>query len=108
MSKETAPQSPLLARLRVRHLGCSVPSASGNHSPKSLPITAQERHRMIARLAYYIAQRRAFTCGDPVQDWLEAERQIEAELAPHRIGDPATTSSKSPAAAQQRRKGKKA
>jgi hypothetical protein len=35
---------------------------------------------MIAEAAYYIAQRRGFDLGDPVEDWLIAEAQIDAFL----------------------------
>ena len=42
--------------------------------------TSAERHRMIETAAYYRAQKRGFSGGDPVADWLEAEREIEALL----------------------------
>ncbi len=41
--------------------------------------TAQERYRMIAEAAYYRAERSGFM-GDPVRDWIEAEREINAML----------------------------
>jgi Protein of unknown function (DUF2934) len=43
-------------------------------------VTPDERHRMIAEAAYHRAEKRGFTNGDPMQDWLEAEAQIEDEL----------------------------
>ena len=39
-----------------------------------------ERQRMIAEAAYYRAQRRGFAPGNPHQDWLEAEAEIDAML----------------------------
>jgi hypothetical protein len=36
-----------------------------------------ERHNMIETAAYYRAEKRGFPDGDPVKDWLEAEREIE-------------------------------
>lgn len=39
---------------------------------------ASERAHRIAEAAYYLAQQRGFSGGDPVQDWLEAERIIDA------------------------------
>lgn len=39
-----------------------------------------QRHLMIAEAAYYHAERRGFWCGNPVTDWLEAEREIDAML----------------------------
>ena len=41
-------------------------------------ITAEQRYRMIAEAAYYIAEKRSFAPGDPAKDWAEAEAQIRA------------------------------
>ncbi|HEY8554337.1 MAG TPA: DUF2934 domain-containing protein [Burkholderiales bacterium] len=38
----------------------------------------EERRRMIAEAAYYKALNRGFQGGDPVEDWLAAEREIDA------------------------------
>jgi hypothetical protein len=38
------------------------------------------RQQMIAETAYYIAERRGLSGGDPEQDWLEAERQVDRRL----------------------------
>jgi hypothetical protein len=43
-------------------------------------VTPEERHRRIAETAYFLAQARNFTGGDPVADWLEAERSVDREL----------------------------
>jgi hypothetical protein len=43
-------------------------------------ITPAQRNRMIAEAAYYRAERRGFQGGDPVQDWLEAETEINRIL----------------------------
>lgn len=39
-------------------------------------IDAASLHQMIAEAAYYRAEARGFCCGDPRQDWLEAEAEI--------------------------------
>ena len=39
---------------------------------------SEERKRMIETAAYYLAEKRGFSNGDPVKDWLEAEKQIGA------------------------------
>jgi hypothetical protein len=36
-----------------------------------------EKHRMIAEAAYYRAEKRGFAGGDPVEDWLAAEAEVE-------------------------------
>lgn len=38
----------------------------------------EKRHRMIETAAYFLAEKRGFADGDPVKDWLEAEREIDA------------------------------
>lgn len=43
-------------------------------------ISAEQREQMIAEAAYLRAERRGFNGGDPVQDWIEAEREVDARL----------------------------
>jgi hypothetical protein len=40
---------------------------------------AADRDRLIAVAAYYIAQQRGFQEGSELDDWLQAEQQLEAE-----------------------------
>jgi hypothetical protein len=42
------------------------------------PRTAEERESRIATAAYWIAERRGFTPGLELDDWLEAEREVDA------------------------------
>ena len=39
-----------------------------------------DRHEMIAIAAYYRAERRGSYSGDEIQDWLEAEAQIDGSI----------------------------
>ncbi len=39
-----------------------------------------DRHQMINVAAYYLAEQRGFSGGDPVADWLAAEARIDAML----------------------------
>lgn len=41
-------------------------------------VSAERRHRMIAHVAYYFSQERGFAPGHELDDWLAAERQIDA------------------------------
>jgi hypothetical protein len=45
-----------------------------------LPISAEERDKMIATEAYFGAYARSFGDGDPVEDWLVAEKKVDAQL----------------------------
>jgi hypothetical protein len=44
-------------------------------------LTAEERERLIAETAYRIAEMRGFGCGHELDDWLEAEKEVDAMLA---------------------------
>jgi hypothetical protein len=46
----------------------------------SVPVTTEERHRMITEAAYYLAERRGFSGGSAEDDWLQAEREIDRAL----------------------------
>lgn len=48
--------------------------------PAAPDVDPELRHRMIAEAAYFMAERRGFSGGDPVQDWLEAEAEITVML----------------------------
>lgn len=40
-----------------------------------------EQQRMVSEAAYFRAMNRNFDGGDPVEDWLEAEREITTKLS---------------------------
>jgi hypothetical protein len=46
----------------------------------NMPITPEQRYQMIATAAYFLAERRGFTSGNEMQDWITAEAQINAQL----------------------------
>jgi len=48
------------------------------------PLAESERLLMIAEAAYYLAQKRGFSGGDPVSDWIAAESEIETRLGQER------------------------
>jgi len=45
------------------------------------PASPAERHSLIAQIAFLKAERREFRGGDPVQDWLEAEKEVDSSNA---------------------------
>lgn len=59
-------------------------AASKSRAKASAParqISADSRQQMIAKAAYLRAERRGFGSGDPLDDWLAAEREIDTLLA---------------------------
>jgi Protein of unknown function (DUF2934) len=59
--------------------GRSDASASGpGRVERNRAVMSPERHAQIAERAYELAKRRGFASGGEVEDWLQAEREIEA------------------------------
>ena len=48
---------------------------------KGAGVSMEPRHEMIAKAAYYRAEKRGFEDGDPVVDWLSAEQEVDAILS---------------------------
>jgi Protein of unknown function (DUF2934) len=44
-------------------------------------ITAAERERRVREAAYFRAERRGFVGGSAEQDWIDAEREIDLQMA---------------------------
>jgi hypothetical protein len=51
------------------------------NKPAVINITDEQRLDMIAEAAYFKAEQRGFQGGDPEQDWLAAESEIDALLS---------------------------
>lgn len=49
-------------------------------STKASAIDNSKVHEMVAREAYLRAEERGFMGGDPLQDWLEAEKKVTEKL----------------------------
>jgi len=66
--------------------GTEAAEASGLKHGRPVPplrlvphrLTPPERHRRISELAYRRAEQRGFAPGGEVEDWLEAEREVDA------------------------------
>jgi hypothetical protein len=58
---------------------------SARQRRSGMPLTPEERHRLISEAAYQRAEQRGFSDGDPLMDWLEAEREVDAEKPPVRM-----------------------
>ncbi len=55
----------------------SIAATPYKDTSKQPTMTAEERYRMIAVVAYYRAEKRGFIGGDPAQDWVDAEAEVE-------------------------------
>ena len=57
-------------------------------------VTPEDRQQMIAEAAYYRALQRGLSGGDPVDDWLQAEQEINNALLNPLRNSPRTNSTK--------------
>jgi Protein of unknown function (DUF2934) len=84
-SKSPAAKSPTAKPVTENPVKGKSPTAKGAVIGKakangSTTVSADERLRMIADCAYFLAQARGFMPGDTQSDWLEAEARIDAQL----------------------------
>lgn len=70
----------------------SAPAAAAAHPPYSPDAADALREDLIRTAAYFRAERRGFAPGGELEDWFEAEREvdrwIESRGAPHRYCAP--------------------
>lgn len=57
-----------------------TPRKKAVRQSKLTEISPEERHRMIAEAAYYMAKGRNFEMGDQASDWFMAELKIDAYI----------------------------
>jgi hypothetical protein len=70
-SKSTTPSGIIVSKA-MEKLGGSTPT----HAVHNIE-SGGDRQQRIATAAYYRAEHRGFNSGDEIQDWLEAEAEID-------------------------------
>lgn len=55
-------------------------SHHAGHQQEEFNVDPEQRRKMISEAAYYMAEHRSFYGGDPVQDWLMAESEVNVFL----------------------------
>lgn len=58
----------------------SEAAPSGSKSKSTAVVDVGQRHHMIEEAAYFLAEHRGFEGGDPLQDWLVAESEVNTVL----------------------------
>lgn len=53
-------------------------SSSGESRKAQQQPATSDRQHMISEAAYFLAQQRGFVPGQEMQDWLQAEQQVDA------------------------------
>ncbi len=73
--------APVKRKYLIRSVPKPAPQAPIEGSDeRAVRLFAKSRHELIAETAYYRAERRGFSPGDPDEDWREAEREVEELL----------------------------
>jgi Protein of unknown function (DUF2934) len=86
MAKDIS-KAPVQKRASVSAAPTRAPDARASSGAQhSIAVTAEQRQIMICEAAYFIAEHRGFEPGHDVDDWLAAERQIDAAYEPHAAG----------------------
>jgi len=60
------------------------PASARPKKPAAIPL--EKRKHYVEMAAYYIAERRGFAAGDLLDDWVQAEAEIDRLLAEGRLG----------------------
>lgn len=77
-AKKVAPKKKAAAKQKTAAKRVAAPKKTAR------PITAEERHRMIAEVAYLRSEAQGFT-SDQHSDWLAAEAEVDARLLQQKI-----------------------
>jgi len=95
--KRPAPASTVAAA-RVKPAIKATPAAKTKAAPKAAAakpvsrakkpagVPLEKRKHYVEMAAYYIAERRGFAAGDLLEDWVQAEAEIDRLLAEGRLG----------------------
>ncbi|HYQ70689.1 MAG TPA: DUF2934 domain-containing protein, partial [Gammaproteobacteria bacterium] len=61
-------------------------AAGGMRESHGTGVDAAERQRLVAEAAYLLAEQRGFETGDPAQDWINAEEEVNRMLLQGQTG----------------------
>ena len=78
-TKKTAKKKPAASSTTTKKK-TSSPGKAKRASDATFDISAEERWRMIANSAYLKAEARGFAPGHETEDWLKAEKEVDALL----------------------------
>jgi hypothetical protein len=73
--RRKSPAPPVSAGKKA--VGSGLVAAAGAQAAQRQPVDPETKWMMIAEAAYYRAEKRGFVPGGELQDWLEAEAQME-------------------------------
>ncbi|MBI3525740.1 MAG: DUF2934 domain-containing protein [Betaproteobacteria bacterium] len=82
---KNAPKNTPSARAKPGSARPARAETGARTAPALLPISDEHRRRYIELAAFYIAERRGFSGGNSLEDWLQAEAEIDQLLRQGKI-----------------------
>ncbi|MDE2263612.1 MAG: DUF2934 domain-containing protein [Gammaproteobacteria bacterium] len=87
-SGRTSEATPPAEKAARRNPAPAQPAAAASGASTRITVSGDARRAMIEQAAYLRAQRRGFTAGGEVEDWLAAEAEVDALLRAGNGGPP--------------------
>jgi hypothetical protein len=72
--------APVTKAAAVKSVGAPKTKLKASSAPKPV-LTTEQRNHYVSVAAFYIAERRGFTLGNPANDWLAAEAEVDRLIA---------------------------
>ena len=82
-TKKTA--APVTRATFGRHLRAATEVTAANLERREIPSFSESREARIAEAAYWRAERRGFTAGQELDDWLAAEKEVDGDIATQQV-----------------------
>lgn len=89
MSKSTITHATTRGKSGLQHPPTTRSAGSGKAATRKrtaapqtrrTELAAEERQQLIAQAAYFIAERRGFVPGNELDDWLQAEAEVDVRI----------------------------
>ncbi|MFH1872138.1 MAG: DUF2934 domain-containing protein [Pseudomonadota bacterium] len=77
---------PTAKQAAAKPVIAKAPPKAAARAKKAKSVPPEQRRNYIEMAAYYIAERRGFAPGNPLEDWVQAEAEIDRLLAQGRLG----------------------
>ena len=74
------------ATAKATPIASAPKSTAGSRAKKAAGVSAEQRRNYIEVAAFYIAERRGFAPGNLLDDWVQAEAEIDRLLAGGHLG----------------------
>jgi len=81
-AKEAAPSEP---SKKPRRAAAKTPAPNRKAKSNGAMVSDQQRRNYVEVAAYYIAERRGFKCGSELEDWAQAEREVDRLIRENRL-----------------------